>query len=205
MKYDDGIQLNSDRKALKCPLCGNSEIDEADMYCSVCGIMLYNECLNEHPYGFDCYHHNLGNARYCVKCGSETNFSRNGVLPKWSEAKKLNIERLLLEFELAKSTSNSPFLFDWDFVLFVLEEDELLSTALERSKAKIISNKLLIYLYSKEKKELLLSDDFLGYILFNKIEKIYQSEDINLQFKEIVLVAPEDSIEEIYVTDGVPF
>lgn len=89
--------------------------------------------------------------------------------------------------------------------MFVLEEDELLSTALERSKAKIISNKLLIYLYSKEKKELLLSNDFLGYILFNKIEKIYQSEDINLQFKEIVLVAPEDSIEEIYVTDGVPF
>lgn len=205
MKYDDSIQLNADRKVLKCPSCGNSEIAEKDRYCSICGIMLYNECLNEHPYSYnDCYHHNLGNARYCVKCGSETYFSREGLLTKWSDARELNIKRLQLELKIANNSHSSSSLFEWDFILFVLEEDELLSAALERSRAKVISDKLLIYLHSKEKKEIL-ADDFLSSILFNRINEICENEKIKLNFKEIYLIGPEDCVESIYVANSIPF
>lgn len=204
MIYDDGIQLNVDNKVVKCPKCGNSNIEDDEKYCSICGLMLYNECLSDNEDNYNCFYNNPGNARYCVYCGSETYFLREGILDIWKKSRDIKINRMEIEFDITQSSPKSSFLFEWDFILFSLEKHELITACLEKSKAKLISDELLVYLNDEKSKETL-SNLSLGTIMFADIKNICKNECPNINFKEIILIAPNDTVEDIVRLDGIPF
>lgn len=63
-----------------CPHCDNEEIAENDAYCKICGIMLINVCTNE-----NCQAEADFNARYCVHCGAQTTYLKQGFLSEWDK------------------------------------------------------------------------------------------------------------------------
>ena len=84
MIYDDGYKLDRDGRATICPRCENQEIEEGD-YCKICGAYLINKCTNEDNGYESCGRIADGNARFCIYCGCDTTFYRNGLLKPWGE------------------------------------------------------------------------------------------------------------------------
>ena len=80
MRYDDGIDLNDEARAITCPACNNDDVDGE--YCKICGTHIINRCSNNFS---GCEKLADGNARYCIECGTKTTFFANGILKPWNE------------------------------------------------------------------------------------------------------------------------
>ena len=91
MKYNDGVEMNSELRIIRCPQCGNEEFSDNAKHCRICGLMAYNTCEGEpedDQYEDDvAYHKNPSNARYCETCGRPTVFLTEGILKPWEQAK----------------------------------------------------------------------------------------------------------------------
>lgn len=85
-----GVEVDENSKVLKCPVCGNEEVEEGD-YCKICKTYLVNKCTNDVYPGRSAYDGEIcaelldGNARYCPYCGSESTFFRDKLLKAWQE------------------------------------------------------------------------------------------------------------------------
>ncbi|WP_185923351.1 ImmA/IrrE family metallo-endopeptidase [Brevibacillus brevis] len=90
-----GVKLNEQGYPVTCPKCENEQINDGE-FCKICGITIINRCTGgkwvEHGYNdreFEpCGEIAEGNARYCIKCGSETTFLEKGILEPWDVARK---------------------------------------------------------------------------------------------------------------------
>lgn len=90
-----GWALGHNGKALQCPRCQNEEINPNYDICKICGTLITNKCNGKMVYvgnGYDefqcCETIAEGNARYCINCGAETTFYKQGLLSPWEEDKK---------------------------------------------------------------------------------------------------------------------
>lgn len=134
MIYNDGYELDENGRALKCPVCGNTEIgqDENEQYCIICGTYLVNKCTHDYN-EYNNFSGELikpvcgrivpGNARYCPYCGSETTFYKNKLLMPWKDAQKLieaEEEMQALEDEAAPTIDDTEINED-----IVIDEDTL--------------------------------------------------------------------------------
>ena len=84
-----GIDVDTDGRALECPVCHNSDLYEAGYVCIICGHDLANYCSsadNDDPFTPKCNKHDPlpGNARYCPYCGAKTTFFKRGCLSSWN-------------------------------------------------------------------------------------------------------------------------
>ncbi len=82
MKYENVYELNENGLAKICPKCKNEEIADDAEYCEICGASLINRCTNP-----ECGVIGSGKARFCKKCGSETEFGKRGYLKAWDAYK----------------------------------------------------------------------------------------------------------------------
>lgn len=79
MKYP-GIAVDSNSKAVICPICQNSEILPGGNHCGQCGVYLVNECTNTEYDGYNDVEYKTcegtlpGIFRHCHKCGAESTF-----------------------------------------------------------------------------------------------------------------------------------
>lgn len=91
MKYEDVYHLDDSGRPNKCPVCDNEDIGEGE-YCKICGALIINRCTNYHdldyPSADECGRSADGKARYCIYCGAETTYLRNGYLEPWDKNKK---------------------------------------------------------------------------------------------------------------------
>ena len=91
MIYNDGFPMDENLRLTKCPRCSNEEFSSDATHCRICGFKLYNTCQGERiedAFGqFDHieYHRNLGNARFCEKCGAKTYFFLEEMLRPYTE------------------------------------------------------------------------------------------------------------------------
>ena len=76
-----GYKVTEKGQLMQCIHCQNEEIEDGAYYCKICGASVVNEC--SHP---DCRRASDSNARYCISCGSETTFYKQGLLPAQEEA-----------------------------------------------------------------------------------------------------------------------
>ena len=74
-----GYKVTEKGQLMQCIRCQNEEIEESTYYCKICGASVVNECSN-------CRQPSDSNARYCISCGSETTFYKQGLLPSQEEA-----------------------------------------------------------------------------------------------------------------------
>lgn len=64
---DAGVpEVDDDGRAIVCPRCKNDEHSDIAIYCSSCGLPLYNMCSG------DDRHKNVPSARFCELCGART-------------------------------------------------------------------------------------------------------------------------------------
>lgn len=64
---DAGVpKVDDDGRAIVCPRCKNDEHSDIAIYCSSCGLPLYNMCSG------DDRHKNVPSARFCELCGART-------------------------------------------------------------------------------------------------------------------------------------
>lgn len=90
MKYNNIYELNQRGRATVCPQCQNEDISDDADYCEICGASLINRCTNP-----ECKAIGSGKARFCKKCGSETEFGKNGYLKPWNyETDEIEIDEL---------------------------------------------------------------------------------------------------------------
>jgi len=91
------IKLDSQGKAIVCPVCGNEKIMAEGDYCHICGTNLVNKCMgtiveydrNEPVYENACDNRLLlGNARHCHHCGGVSSYHHHNVLMDWNEAEE---------------------------------------------------------------------------------------------------------------------
>ena len=81
MIYKNIIELDNNKKAIKCPKCENEEILEGP-YCKICGLELFNRCSNFDENNWNgCGEVCDANARYCHKCGAPTLYYNLGLIP----------------------------------------------------------------------------------------------------------------------------
>lgn len=88
LKYD-GILVDTNGKAIECPICENTETFGKGKYCQICGHIIVNECSEGHPanaFYLDDYPLN-GYARYCDECGAESTFYKEGYLEGYVNAR----------------------------------------------------------------------------------------------------------------------
>lgn len=82
------VKVNEYGKALTCPHCENEEPAQGD-YCKICGSNNVNHCCDTYDHqtgkliGKSCRNILHGDARYCPKCGNESNFFQKGWLSDW--------------------------------------------------------------------------------------------------------------------------
>lgn len=94
MIYKNEVELDANKKAMKCPRCENEEILEGS-YCKICGLELFNKCSNELTidnfgnYIDGCSEICDGNARYCHKCGSKTTFYELGIISSYDSTENI--------------------------------------------------------------------------------------------------------------------
>lgn len=101
----DGFELNDYGRACTCPICGNEEIEDGN-YCKICGVYIINKCTNEDG-GYDsCGHIADGNARFCIYCGCDTTFFKNGLLKPWDETTAKDNDN---EVAAVEDTDDLPF------------------------------------------------------------------------------------------------
>ncbi len=82
MLYENEHEVDANFRVIKCPKCSNEDFSEEANYCKICGAPLFNTCEDQHT----CYHNNVGNARFCETCGSQTEFFKLGYLNSWEES-----------------------------------------------------------------------------------------------------------------------
>lgn len=99
-KIDSVIMDENTRKFLVCPRCGNDEFSDGAEYCKLCGLYLYNVCINSESFNpetsnivaevsYDgCGAQNPADARYCEYCGSETFIAHLGLFKSWEELQR---------------------------------------------------------------------------------------------------------------------
>lgn len=86
--YYQAVKVNENGKALVCPHCEN-EAPAHGVYCKICGFDIVNHCcdmFDEETAGLisaSCGNVLDGDARYCPKCGNESNFFKMGWLGDW--------------------------------------------------------------------------------------------------------------------------
>ena len=92
MIYSDGVNTDDKMRALECPNCRNTQIDDNDKYCIICGTSLYNNCLGKDFYNeYGTFirtgesHTNPSNARFCAICGARTIYSEKGFLVPFTD------------------------------------------------------------------------------------------------------------------------
>lgn len=100
MNYICDYEIDDNSRLLECPVCHNEEILNGE-YCKICGTYLINKCTNyeEDDWGNQlsgCGKIAEANAKYCVYCGSETTFYRNGLLCDYSDYDSSKITTNLL-------------------------------------------------------------------------------------------------------------
>ncbi|MBE6065449.1 hypothetical protein [Clostridium cochlearium] len=112
MIYDDGVKMDDDMRVEVCPRCGNEVMSTYSEYCKICGLSLYNYCLEKtisDPSGSYQdrieYHKNDSDTRFCEKCGQPTNYFEEGLLKDWQDAKNI-IESNEAEDEAAAAEDN---------------------------------------------------------------------------------------------------
>lgn len=94
LKYN-GIQVDSNSKAIECPICENTETFGEGNHCQICGHIIVNECSKGHTdnaFFTEKYLLN-GHARFCDECGAQSTFFENGYLEsyeKFQEEQELN-------------------------------------------------------------------------------------------------------------------
>lgn len=86
----DGYKLDSNSKAVICPVCNNELIPTNGEYCNICGTYIVNKCTYE---GYDdgdpehfippCGTKLDGTARFCHVCGKMSTFYRDNILKSW--------------------------------------------------------------------------------------------------------------------------
>lgn len=82
------VKVNEFGKALVCPHCENDESAQGD-FCKICGSDIVNRCCDmRDPQSGRLVNKGCGNilhgdARYCSKCGNESNFFQKGWLSDW--------------------------------------------------------------------------------------------------------------------------
>lgn len=105
----NGYLLDDNSRALVCPRCENEHLNYEGDICKICGLEIINQCaptfvadssgwVDENP---SCGTPLDGDARYCVKCGNESTFYKQGLLEDWKEEKK--------EIEHQKKLEELPF------------------------------------------------------------------------------------------------
>ncbi len=109
MKYITKINLNENGKAIKCPVCENEEVSQDGKYCHICGTYLINHCTNEPDSYEGCGRLASGNARYCIYCGAETTFLKNGILKPWNLSDDKNMPSNLDDDILPTIDEELPF------------------------------------------------------------------------------------------------
>lgn len=103
----DGIEVDKDSRAIRCPICDNEEL-EVGGYCSICGGYIVNRCTNVDHYNRSEYDGPIcgelleGNARYCTHCGAESTFLQNDILATWEHV-------IDMEKTLSFATDDIPF------------------------------------------------------------------------------------------------
>lgn len=109
MIYNDGYEVDNEKRFVRCPRCGNEEYSSEAAFCRICGLPAYNECEGSVEYddfgnteGFH-IHRNAGNARYCEYCGKPTMLFKEKILLSFADAQ-------------SEQMNESPFTFS--------EEDE---------------------------------------------------------------------------------
>ena len=78
-----GYEVNKQGQLMQCIRCWNEEIEESAYYCKICGASVVNEC--SHP---NCRQSSDSNARYCILCGCDTTFYKQGLLFEWDSAQE---------------------------------------------------------------------------------------------------------------------
>ncbi|MBY4581300.1 ImmA/IrrE family metallo-endopeptidase [Pediococcus pentosaceus] len=95
-----GIDVDSQGKALQCPICENEDITDGG-YCQICGSFIINKCsgynegdfinMNEESNFTDgtrgCGTALSGKSRYCPICGCQSTFFFQELLINWENAK----------------------------------------------------------------------------------------------------------------------
>lgn len=113
MKYD-GLNVDENKKLLKCVKCDNEDVSEGD-YCKICGAYLINRCSNypepgNYRSGVYCGIPLPGDARYCFQCGHESTFYIDGNLKDWETSQK--------EAERAKQKAEDELFFKSEKIPF---------------------------------------------------------------------------------------
>lgn len=91
MIYNDGVNIDENKRIIICPNCENESNNLNAVYCKICGTVLYNYCEGEPQYNYNdnseetIYHKNDGDARFCEVCGKPTALFKNGFLKPWDE------------------------------------------------------------------------------------------------------------------------
>lgn len=87
MSANTHIQVDENLRFAKCPQCGNEIFSDDAKFCKICGLYLYNECLNSN-YNYrseDCGKINVSDARNCEYCGAQTYLADKKILKTWNE------------------------------------------------------------------------------------------------------------------------
>ncbi|WP_138751884.1 ImmA/IrrE family metallo-endopeptidase [Paenibacillus sinopodophylli] len=93
-RYDNmiysGHTTDLNGRVTVCGRCQNEEVGDQGSYCKICAAPVNNKCSNvdydNNGYiEWQCDTVAAGNARYCVTCGSETLFFKNGLLKPWED------------------------------------------------------------------------------------------------------------------------
>lgn len=82
------IELDSNNKPLKCPVCENEQLPSDGEYCQICGAAIYNNCLDWlNDFNSRCANgqHLPGDARFCPYCGTRTTYLQNGILKSYKD------------------------------------------------------------------------------------------------------------------------
>lgn len=118
MIYNDGVKTDGKLRVVECPRCHNEQFGEADQFCIICGMRLYNLCLGEPEYdNFGNYagsgeqHINPSNARFCAICGTKTTFFEEGLLVPYDKFESSGEKSTVKEFLSTDADSDDELPF----------------------------------------------------------------------------------------------
>lgn len=82
------IEMDDNNKPLLCPRCNNEQLPDNGEYCQICGLQIYNVCLDRaNNFNSTCSYDGYldGDARYCPYCGTQTTYLQQGILKSYTE------------------------------------------------------------------------------------------------------------------------
>lgn len=100
MKYI-GIDIDIFGRAIFCPHCGWNALNNQDIDCHVCGMVIINKCadtqkISENGWKYtqpSCNTILDGKSRFCITCGNMSTFFINKYLDSWEEDKDANFDK----------------------------------------------------------------------------------------------------------------